>query len=339
MLMQTRQLVVRAARVPGSMCLAAALTPRVSSSPSFKTVVSTHPSLVVPQGSLPLLLHVRDFHSRKFSRNVEFFTASDAPLPKNTLQVAPSLGNDERPLTLLFCWLMAKERHIKKYAQMYTNMGIDVLKVRISPFDLLRPTKGSQIAAEQVLNFLHANPSYSSLMVHGLSVGAYLFMEVLGKIDQDMKKHGHLLNRFVAQIWDSAVDMYGIPDGVPRAITNNVSLQRNIKKYLLWYLRVHYNTATIHYENASAKMHENFVGVPGLFFFSDNDPVSTPEMNAVVYKKWEAKNIPVYTRLWKGSPHVSHYLRYRKEYEAEVMAFMERVGFIESATRQRASSV
>lgn len=53
------------------------------------------------------------------------------------------------------------------------------------------------------------------------------------QIDQDMKKHGHLLNRFVAQIWDSAVDMYGIPDGVPRAITNNVSLQRNIKKYLL----------------------------------------------------------------------------------------------------------
>lgn len=53
------------------------------------------------------------------------------------------------------------------------------------------------------------------------------------QIDEDMEKHGHLLNRFVGQVWDSAVDMHGIPDGVPRAITNNVSIQRNIKKYLL----------------------------------------------------------------------------------------------------------
>lgn len=62
---------------------------------------------------------------------------------------------------------------------------------------------------------------------------------------------------------------------------------------LRWYLKANYNTATVHYERASSKMHENFVGVPGLFFFSNNDPVSTPEMNAVVYKKWEARNIPV----------------------------------------------
>lgn len=42
-----------------------------------------------------------------------------------------------------------------------------------------------QIAAEQVLNFLHANPSYGPLMVHGLSVGAYLFMEVMGKVSHE----------------------------------------------------------------------------------------------------------------------------------------------------------
>lgn len=66
-------------------------------------------------------------------------------LPLSSMQVASSLSSHERPLTLLFCWLMAKERHVRKYAQFYTNMGIDVLKVRISPFDLLRPTKGSQV--------------------------------------------------------------------------------------------------------------------------------------------------------------------------------------------------
>ncbi|XP_045600988.2 transmembrane protein 53-B isoform X2 [Procambarus clarkii] len=283
------------------------------------------------------LIQIRDFHSRRFSRNIEFFTASDVPLPKNTMEMASTLSKHDRPLTLLFCWLMARERYIKKYAQLYTNMGCDVLKIRISPFDLLRPTKGSQVAADQVLQFLHANPSHNPLLIHGLSVGGYVAMELMVKIQNNMQKHGHLLNRFVGQIWDSGVDIEGIPIGVPRAITNNQNIQNNIKKYLLWYLKVQYNTATIHYERASAKMHENFVGVPALLFFSENDPISTPEMNANVYKKWEARNFPVYIKCWKDSTHVSHYMKYRTEYEEEVAAFLERIGIIEP-TRQRASS-
>lgn len=269
---------------------------------------------------------------------MEFFTSSDAPLPKKTMEVARALGERERPLTLLFCWLMAKERHVRKYAQLYTNLGIDVLKVRVSPFDLLRPTKGSQVAADQVLQFLHANPSHSPVLIHGFSVGGYVFSEVMVKVENDFKKHGHLLNRFVGQIWDSGVDIDGIPDGMPRAITNNALLQKSMKKYLEWYLKIQYDTATIHYERASQKMHQNFVGVPGLFLFSDNDPVSTPEMNARVYKKWEAKGHQVYTGHWQKSPHVTHFQRHPVEYQELMVAFLERVGMIEPA-RQRATSI
>lgn len=321
----------------------AVLAPRIllapaSQTPTYVTINGvTSPSAPAWHLALsPLLLHVRDFHSHKVSRNVEFFTSSDVPLPKKSMQVASVLSKHDRPLTLLFCWLMAKEKHIRKYAKMYTNMGVDVLKIRVSPFDLLRPTKGSQVAADQVLEFLHANPSHSPIMVHGLSVGGYTCMEALVKIEQNFAKHGPILNRFVGQIWDSAVDIDGIPDGVPRAITNNPVFQRNIKKYLLWYLKTQYATATIHYERASAMMHKNFLGVPALFFFSDSDLVSTPEMNYNVCKKWEAKGFSVYTRCWKGSMHVSHYLKHRKDYEAEVTAFLERIGMIEP-TRHRAT--
>ncbi|KAK3895381.1 hypothetical protein Pcinc_000909 [Petrolisthes cinctipes] len=329
-----------------ALCLAATAPTRIvttttppytSTSLTVRKVTSPNTPTWYPIVS-PLLLHVREFHSRKFSRNVEFFTSSDIPLPKDTMQMASALSKDDRPLTLLFCWLMAREKHIRKYAMMYTNMGMDVLKIRVSPFDLLRPTKGSQVAADQVLEFLHANPSHSPILVHGLSVGAYTCMEAMVKIEQDFAKHGHLLNRFVGQIWDSAVDIHGIPNGVSRAITNNPTLQRNIKKYLLWYLRTQYNTATIHYERASVKMHQNYLEVPSLLFFSDIDHVSTPEMNAVVYRKWEAKGYPVYTRCWKGSLHVSHYLKHRKNYEAEVLAFLERIGLTEP-TRHLATSL
>lgn len=46
----------------------------------------------------------------------------------------------------------------------------------------------------------------------------------------------------------------------------------------------------------------------------------------------------VYTRCWKGSMHVSHYLKHRKDYEAEVLAFLERIGLTEP-TRHRATSL
>ena len=36
-------------------------------------------------------------------------------------------------------------------------------------------------------------------------------------------------------------------------------------------------------------MHANYVGVPALVLFSDNDPVSTPAMNARIYKQWEQR--------------------------------------------------
>ena len=61
------------------------------------------------------------------------------------MQVAEHLSAGKRPLALIFSWLMAKDKHVKKYAKFYTDQGIDVLKVRTSPFDALRPTKGTQV--------------------------------------------------------------------------------------------------------------------------------------------------------------------------------------------------
>ena len=54
------------------------------------------------------------------------------------------------------------------------------------------------------------------------------------QIDKNLDRHGPLVDRFVGQIWDSGVDIYGIPDGVPMAITNNKIIQASLKKYLMW---------------------------------------------------------------------------------------------------------
>lgn len=326
----------------GRMCVSAILgsTSRLTSLP-LRAASEIYPASSFGQkvcaSPATAFLQFRNLHSVKLSRNLEFYCCSDVTLPKNTIQLAPALGGQNRPMTLLFSWLMSKDRHIRKYAQFYNNLGIDVLKVRISPYDLLRPTKGTQCVADQVLQFLHANPSQNRLMIHGFSVGAYVLAEVMVKMEQEFQKHGHLLDLFVGQIWDSPVDLKGIPYGTSRAITNNVTLQKSMQKYLEWYLKVRYNTATIHYERASLKFHQNYLGVPGLFFLSNSDPVSTPEMVGAVYNKWEANGYQIFTKCWEHSRHVSHYRMHPKEYEELVLSFLEKIGMILPA-RQRASS-
>ena len=48
----------------------------------------------------------------------------------------------------------------------------------------------------------------------------------------DMARHGPLMDRMVGQIWDSVVDVEGIPDGTSKAVTQNKHLQLYIRKYL-----------------------------------------------------------------------------------------------------------
>lgn len=49
------------------------------------------------------------------------------------------------PLVLMMAWLMAKQKHLKKYAQIYTEMGFDVMIVHVTPWQLLWPVKGTQV--------------------------------------------------------------------------------------------------------------------------------------------------------------------------------------------------
>lgn len=51
----------------------------------------------------------------------------------------------DKPLVVMLTWLMAKKKHIYKYANFYVDRGFDVLNVTITPWQLLWPTKGSQV--------------------------------------------------------------------------------------------------------------------------------------------------------------------------------------------------
>lgn len=51
----------------------------------------------------------------------------------------------EKPLCVMVNWLLAKQKHVLKYASIYLEQGFDVLSVNCTPWQLLWPMKGSQV--------------------------------------------------------------------------------------------------------------------------------------------------------------------------------------------------
>lgn len=51
----------------------------------------------------------------------------------------------DKPLVVLLSWLMSKEKHLKKYAQLYIDQGFDVLTVSVTPWQVIWPKKGTQV--------------------------------------------------------------------------------------------------------------------------------------------------------------------------------------------------
>ena len=70
------------------------------------------------------------------------------------------------------------------------------------------------------------------VVLHGFSVGGYLWGECLVKLDQDEAGKA-TLEKIKGQIWDSAADITEIPVGVPHAVLpKNPTLQGALRSYI-----------------------------------------------------------------------------------------------------------
>lgn len=90
-----------------------------------------------------------------------------------------------------------------------------------------------QVIVFDLLQFLEENKQYEQILLHGFSVGGYMWGELLDFVHKDRKKYDQVINRVVGHVWDSAADISELTIGTPRAIfPNNVLLQNVMKKYL-----------------------------------------------------------------------------------------------------------
>ncbi|XP_071441985.1 uncharacterized protein l(2)k09913 isoform X2 [Hetaerina americana] len=260
---------------------------------------------------------------------------SKVGLQRKMLLANPPTG---KSLVVILTWMLSRPKHVHKFAKIYLDYGFDVLTVKLTPWQLLWPVQGSQIVAGELVSFLHHNKGYSTLFLHGFSIGGYLWGEALSHIVDDKEgRYKPILDRIVGHVWDSAADLQDIPIGFSRAMfPTNAVLRAGLERYARYHLKTFHDAATSHYIRSSQMFHNALVRSPALMLFSKADPVGTVESNMSVKMDWEALGVKVYTKCWEDSAHVCHFVKYQKEYLSELNLFLGSLGLISQAEKAQA---
>ncbi|XP_046384324.1 uncharacterized protein LOC124154556 [Ischnura elegans] len=312
----------------------------------FKTIASPRPACAIFQSWTPL----RNYTVSHLTKAMDLITPGKEKIsliaevnekePKVGLQRKLVLANPPpgKSLVVLLPWLLSRPKHIQKFAKLYLDYGFDVLTVRLTPWQLLWPVKGSQVVAGELVSFLHYNQSYSTLFLHGFSIGGYLWGEALRYIVDDKEgRYKPILDRIVGHVWDSAADMQDIPIGFSRAMfPTNAVLRAGLERYTRYHLKTFHDAATCHYIRSSQMFHNALVRSPSLFLLSKADPVGTVESNMSVKMDWEALGVKVYVKCWEDSAHVCHFVQHQKEYISELNLFLASLGLITQAEKAQA---
>ncbi|XP_060080380.1 transmembrane protein 53-A-like [Ylistrum balloti] len=226
-----------------------------------------------------------------------------------------------RPLMLLFGWMLAKRKHLEKYEEYYLNRGYNVLTVSGYPMDILKPIRAQGIASSILAHIDDRTRVVGKqpILLHGFSVGGYLIGEFHVKLNTEETVARNLL---IAQVFDSPVDFDGIPVGFSKVLTKNPALRFFIRNSLHLYMAT-FKKSVSKFLKASEAFKFNKYHVPSLFLYSKADPVGNPERIEGVIQDFYQRNIPVMSKCWQDSPHVSHYHYHPKEYVEILSSFLD----------------
>lgn len=80
-------------------------------------------------------------------------------------------------------------------------------------------------------------------MLHGFSIGGYMWGELLDFVHEDRDKYNHVIDRIVGQVWDSAADITELTMGTAKAVFPHNEMMQNIaRKYLECVINIYYYT-------------------------------------------------------------------------------------------------
>ncbi|XP_050682903.1 uncharacterized protein LOC126978178 [Leptidea sinapis] len=270
------------------------------------------------KNSIPLVsclstdLHSRSVYTKSITKEIHHISNTDKELDSGKLD---KLIN--RPTCIILNWLLASRKAVMKYADLYLAEGFDVITVNCRPWQLVWPKRGAQVIGMDLLKVMAS--SDVTYVVHGFSVGGYVWSEAMVQAMKDSQRYQPVLDRVKAQVWDSPADITEVPVGIPWAMfPNNRPAQLATRAFIKLYLKAFYNIATVHYERACNLFYRTPCTAPGLFLLSSKDPVGKEERIRRACDIWISMGIKCTLQCWPDSPHVLHYLKHQDEYVALV---------------------
>jgi hypothetical protein len=169
-----------------------------------------------------------------------------------------------RPLTIILAWMLAKDKHLEKYRQLWFRRGFDVLTVRTSPLDLLLPPIGGQVVASNLVKYLtEINSQYNEIVIHAFSVGGYQLGETVVKL-QSSDEHKDIRDSIKGIVLDSMVYIEDAAPGLSRAITTNPVLQPILETSISTFLKLFHNISVKNYLKVSDSLFNPFFRCPGI---------------------------------------------------------------------------
>ncbi|KAM3966109.1 uncharacterized protein ACR2FA_012981 [Aphomia sociella] len=274
-------------------------------------------------------------HTQYITKNMQYISNEDTKLTADpeTMKLDKEI---KRPLCIIMNWMLQRPNHVMKYATLYLEQGFDVVSVSCTPWQLTWPLKGSQIIGTNLIKFMAEN-SHNPLVLHGFSVGAYVWSEGLVYAMKNKQKYQPVLDRVVAQVWDSAADVTEIPHGFPAAVfPKNKFMQNAMRLYIEYHLKTFHDAATLHYNRGSAAFISTECRAPALFLLSKTDPVGAERSNRNVYQSWVNLGVKCTWKCWDRSPHVQHYTYHPKEYIAALYQHLDTYNLVSQPDKMRA---
>ncbi|XP_071476566.1 uncharacterized protein [Diadema antillarum] len=238
-----------------------------------------------------------------------------------------TITGDPRPLLVFLPWLTATASSANCYRELYAARGFNVLTVWGKMSYFLWPAWAKPVAREltEYLDTCTKGP----LLIHSMSIGAYLYAVTLKHIDDNKGKYSALIPRVRGHVYDSIVvgTLEEMATGVCKVISpKNSFLQSLIFRSCLLYFSATKPHTVVPYNAFIDVCFNSPVKTPKLCFYSLSDELCCPDSMKRLMNHWRDRyDLDIMEKSWEKSPHAAHLRHDPETYQGLLDVFLKKL--------------
>ncbi len=236
------------------------------------------------------------------------------------------LTDENRPTLLLLSWLKATPRALDRFRHIYASHGFNVVTVRSKPLHFIWP-KSSKPLAQEICEYLIKH-TRGPIVVHGLSIGGYIYSSCLLYAMEHKEVFDALDSRIRGHIFDSLVagELKNMAEGVSKGSASYPTTRYVVQKSIMLYFRLAHRH-TIPYYNRGIEIFGNMpFRTSILLIYSKIDTMCSNEVMEKFCKTWQDEyGLDVFPKVFDDSDHVFHLRKHPQEYKDALKIFLDKL--------------